>query len=78
MISSLFEHQSNGSTCDWILQTPDANSGEGLPKLQDFSVTQTSPPEPPRSPEPPGKTAVLQILTYAPISSALWAMPTHC
>jgi hypothetical protein len=77
-ISSLFEHESDGSTCDWILQPPDANSGEGLPKLQDVSVAQTSPPEPPRSSEPPGKTTVLQILTYTPISFTLCAMPTRC
>jgi hypothetical protein len=70
-------HQNIEHIHDQILQLPDANSGKGLPKLQDVSDAQTSPPKPPRSPEPPGKNAVLQILSYAPISSALRAMLTH-
>jgi hypothetical protein len=62
---------------DQILLPPDVNSGERLPKLRDTSVVQTSPPEAPRPPEPPGKNAVFQIPSYALIPSMLRAMPMH-
>jgi hypothetical protein len=60
---------------DRILLSPDANSSERLLKPRDALVTHTLPPEPLRPLEPARKNAVSQILSYAPISPALCAMP---